>query len=77
MSYKRRIADHVLADKLKAKGVALIRGPKWCGKTTTAEQQSASVLYMSQPGSRNNNIEIAKIDPQLLLQGATPRLIDE
>lgn len=77
MSYKRRIADHVLADKLKAKGAVLIRGPKWCGKTTTAEQQSASVLYMSQPGSRNNNIEIAKIDPQLLLQGATPRLIDK
>ncbi len=77
MSYKRRIADHILADKLEAKGAVLIRGPKWCGKTTTAEQQSASVLYMSQPSSRNNNIEIAKIDPQLLLQGATPRLIDE
>lgn len=77
MSYKRRIADHILADKLETKGAVLIRGPKWCGKTTTAEQQSTSVLYMSQPGSRDNNIEIAKIDPQLLLQGETPRLIDE
>lgn len=77
MNYKRRIADNILANKLEAKGAVLIRGPKWCGKTTTAEQKSSSVLYMSQPGSRDNNIELAKIDPQLLLQGDTPRLIDE
>lgn len=77
MSYKHRIADHLLADKLEAKGAVLIRGPKWCGKTTTAEQQSKSILYMSQPGSRDNNIELSKIDPTLLLHGDVPRLIDE
>lgn len=77
MEYKSRIADKLLADKLEAKGAVLIRGPKWCGKTTTGEHQARSVLYMSQPGSRDNNLELAKLDPGLLLLGDTPRLIDE
>lgn len=76
-SYKKRIADGVLEDKLASKGAVLIRGPKWCGKTTTAEQQSRSILYMSQPNDRANNLQLAKVDPQLLLKGETPRLIDE
>lgn len=76
-NYRPRIADAMLKDKLEAKGAVLIRGPKWCGKTTTAEQQCASMLYMSNPASRNSNIELAKIDPGILLQGDTPRLIDE
>ena len=42
--YKRRIADAVLADKLAGKGAVLIEGPKWCGKTTTAEQLAKSVI---------------------------------
>lgn len=75
MEYKLRIADKILKEKLDSKGAVLIRGPKWCGKTTTSEQIAGSVIYMSQTGS--NNIELAKIDPQLLLQGNTPRLIDE
>lgn len=75
--YRPRIADALLRDKLEAKGAVLIRGPKWCGKTTTAEQQCASALYMSNPVSRNSNIELAKIDPGILLQGDSPRLIDE
>ncbi len=77
ITYRPRIADELLKDKLEAKGAILIRGPKWCGKTTTAEQQAGSVIYMSQPGMSQNNIELAKIDPQLLLTGTTPRLIDE
>lgn len=77
MEYKQRIADKILAQKLESKGAVLIRGPKWCGKTTTAEQQSRSILYMSQPNNRDNNIQLAKVDPQLLLAGDTPRLIDE
>ncbi len=76
-SYKSRIADELLKDKLEAKGAVLVRGPKWCGKTTTAEQLANSILYMSNPSSRKANIELAKIDPQVLLDGATPRLIDE
>ena len=77
IQYHPRIADNILRDKLEAKGAVLIRGPKWCGKTTTAEQQAASVLYMSQPDTRAYNLELAKVDPQLLLEGATPRLIEE
>lgn len=77
MKYRHRIADNILAEKLESKGAVLIRGPKWCGKTTTAEQQSRSILYMSQPNNRENNIQLAKVDPQLLLSGGTPRLIDE
>lgn len=77
IQYRPRIADELLRNKLDAKGAVLVRGPKWCGKTTTAEQLAGSVVYMSQPGLAGNNIELAKIDPQLLLAGATPRLIDE
>ena len=48
-NYRQRIADKILDKKLKGKGAVLIQGPKWCGKTTTAEQISNSILYMSQP----------------------------
>ena len=51
--YRRRIADAVLADKLAGKGAVLIEGPKWCGKTTTAEQLAKSVLYMADPDLLN------------------------
>ena len=75
--YKPRIADALLSNKLKGMGAVLIEGPKWCGKTTTAEQQADSVIYMDNPQMRDSNIEAANIDPNLLLSGATPRLIDE
>ena len=42
--YRPRIADSLLRDKLDAKGAVLIRGPKWCGKTTTAEQCANSTI---------------------------------
>lgn len=42
--YINRIADSILEKKLKGKGAVLIQGPKWCGKTTTAEQISNSIL---------------------------------
>ena len=44
MEYKHRIADKMLAKKLASKGAVLIEGPKWCGKTTTAEQHARSIL---------------------------------
>lgn len=77
MDYLPRIADSILNDKLAAKGAVLIRGPKWCGKTTTAEQQAKSILYMSNPTNRAENLQLAALDPEQLLVGATPRLIDE
>ncbi len=75
--YKKRIADDIIAKKLKGKGAVLIEGPKWCGKTTTAEQLANSVLYMSEPDKLNQNIAMVELSPSLLLKGETPRLIDE
>ena len=75
--YKKRIADDILKRKLKGKGAVLIEGPKWCGKTTTAEQMAASVLYMDNPQFKTQNILMAQVNPKFLLKGETPRLIDE
>ncbi|MDE6697376.1 MAG: DUF4143 domain-containing protein [Muribaculaceae bacterium] len=75
--YRPRIADTLLAKKLKGMGAVLIEGPKWCGKTTTAEQQAHSIIYMDNPADKDSYIAAAGIDPSLLLDGAVPRLIDE
>lgn len=75
--YKKRILDKVVEKKLKGKGAILIEGPKWCGKTTTAEQASKSVLYMTKPEDEKQNIRLVELNPNLLLEGKTPRLIDE
>ena len=76
-NYMPRLVDHMLENKLKGKGAVLIQGPKWCGKTTTAEQFARSVLYMDEPERKAQNIQLADISPSTLLEGATPRLIDE
>ena len=75
--YKTRITDSILQRKLAGKGAVLIEGPKWCGKTTTAEQAAKSVLYMSDPENEKQNLALVDINPKLLLHGDTPRLIDE
>lgn len=75
--YRPRIADKLIQRKLKGKGAVLIEGAKWCGKTTTAEQICRSVLYMSEPGKLEQNLQLARINPKLLLRGNKPRLIDE
>ena len=77
VNYKPRIADRLLARKLEGMGAVLIEGPKWCGKTTTAEQQARSILYMDDPREKMQNIQAADINPEMLLAGDTPRLIDE
>lgn len=75
--YKNRIVDQILEKKLKGKGAVLIQGPKWCGKTTTAEQISKSILYMAKSDEKEQNLTMVEINPSLLLQGEVPRLIDE
>jgi predicted AAA+ superfamily ATPase len=75
--YKPRIADRLLARKLAGKGAVLVEGAKWCGKTTTAEQIAKSVVYMTESGKTAQNIQLARLNPQLLLRGENPRLIDE
>lgn len=75
--YRRRIADKLLEEKLDAMGAVLIEGPKACGKTTTAEQQAKSILYMDDPEHMKQNLQLAETNIRRLLQGDTPRLIDE
>ncbi|HHU25100.1 MAG TPA: ATP-binding protein [Bacteroidales bacterium] len=75
--YIPRIADKLLHQQLEASGGVLIQGPKWCGKTTTAQQQAKSALYMDDPKTRGANLLLAETDPEILFKGETPRLIDE
>lgn len=75
--YRKRIADKLLEEKLDAMGAVLIEGPKACGKTTTAEQQAKSILYMDDPEQMKQNLQLAETNIKRLLQGDTPRLIDE
>lgn len=77
MEYLKRIADGELKLRLEAFGAVQIRGPKWCGKTTTAEIQAKSVLKMQDPDRREGYLATARTKPSLLLKGETPRLIDE
>ena len=77
MNYKNRICDTILERKLKGVGAVLLEGPKWCGKTTTCERLAKSVLYMSDPVAKEKNLLLASININELLDGATPRLIDE
>lgn len=76
-NYKDRIVDSILSKKLAGKGAVLIEGAKWCGKTTTAEQIAKSVLYMDDPEKVEQNLALADLNPKRLLQGDTPRLLDE
>lgn len=75
--YKQRIADRLLERKIVGKGAVLIEGPKWCGKTTTAKQQAKSMLDLGDASVLKQSTQIIEISPQILLEGAAPRLIDE
>ena len=76
-TYKPRIVDKELKRKLAGIGAVLIEGPKWCGKTTTAEQQAAPIIYMDEPLHMEQNLRMADINPKALLVGKSPILIDE
>jgi len=74
MNYLNRLADDILASRLQSAGAVLIEGVKGCGKTETAKQQAASVVRFDTDEQVRIKMEI---DPQLILGGATPRLLDE
>jgi predicted AAA+ superfamily ATPase len=76
-SYIKRISDEKLQLLLQAKGAVLIEGPKWCGKTRSAEEIANSILYMQDPDFSKEHILTAKTKASLLLEGDTPRLLDE
>ena len=75
--YRQRIVDSLLDRKMRSKGAVLIEGPKWCGKTTTAEQPSKSMIRLDEPERKKDYLIMAELEPNRLLDGATPRLIDE
>lgn len=75
MEYRKRICDEILKSKLDLLGAVLIEGTKWCGKTTTAMQQSKTVILMND--TDKNYLSLAEIKPSELLKGETPLLIDE
>lgn len=75
--YKRRILDDLITRRFQTAGAILVEGIKWCGKTTTCEQAAKSVVYLDEPEKREHNLLMAKIRPSEILDGETPRLIDE
>ncbi|MDE5791550.1 MAG: DUF4143 domain-containing protein [Muribaculaceae bacterium] len=75
--YKPRILDPILAEELEAMGAVLIEGAKACGKTTTAEKAASSIIYMDDPEKRFQYLQLVETDIKRILQGPSPRLIDE
>ena len=76
-NYRRRIMDTLLEKKLQAKGAVLIEGPKWCGKTTTAEEIATSKIMLAKPDIKEHFKSLLEIDTDAALAGETPMLIDE
>lgn len=78
--YKERIIDKELSKQMKVAGAILIRGPKWCGKTTTCKQRAKSYIELQDEDidmENSNALKLAELKPSLLLEGEKPRLIDE
>ena len=75
--YRHRILDSLLERKLQAKGAVLIEGPKWCGKTTTAEEIAASKVLLARKDVKEQFKSLLEIDMDEALRGETPMLIDE
>ena len=73
-NYRPRIADEELRRRLETSGAVLIEGPKACGKTETARQIAESEVLLDVDERAR---AAAALDPNLLLAGTTPRLIDE
>ncbi len=76
-TYLPRLMDAQLQETLSYIGAVLVVGPKWCGKTTTAEMQAKSVLKMQDPDQAKGYLATAQIKPSILLMGENPRLLDE
>lgn len=77
MEYKNRIVDKKLDLLLSSFGATLIKGPKGCGKTTTAKNKAKSYVEFQDEDARENLLLIANTKPSLLLEGEKPRLFDE
>ena len=74
MTYRRRVVDSELAERLKATGAVVIEGPRACGKTTTAREIAASEARLDVDDVARR---LARLEPARVLVGDVPRLIDE
>lgn len=75
--YLPRLSDKLLEKKLRSVGAVLITGCKWCGKTSTASQIANSIVYMQDSNRSATYMAMADTMPSMLLEGQSPRLIDE
>ena len=77
-NYKKRIVDDKIEKYLKLFGAIVIEGPKYCGKTWAGRYhaKSESLLY-SNTGEKSNEVQLARISPNIILEGEKPKLIDE
>lgn len=75
--YRPRIIDKTVEEYLAAFGALCIEGPKWCGKTWTSSYHSKSEIYLGDPAGNFQNRHLAELSPALVLEGESPRLIDE
>ena len=75
--YMPRIIDTAVERYLSTMGAVCIEGPKWCGKTWTSSYHSNSEFMVGNPDNNFQNRTLAEMSPALVLEGETPRLIDE
>ncbi len=77
-NYKKRIVDEQVERYLKIFGAVCIEGPKYCGKTWLGRYHAKSeTLLQVKTGEKSNEVELAKISPDIILEGEKPKLIDE
>lgn len=75
--YLPRLIDQQVETYLQTFGAVCIEGPKWCGKTWTSAHHSKSAINIGDPAGNFQNRQLAELSPELVLEGDTPRLIDE
>jgi predicted AAA+ superfamily ATPase len=75
--YLPRVIDKQIEKYLNTFGAICIEGPKWCGKTSTANINTKSNIYIGDPAGNFQNKALAEMNPKLVLSGDYPRLIDE
>ena len=75
--YKKRLVDPKICQILENVPAICIEGPKWCGKTWTASNNAKSAIYIGDPTNNFQNRRIAEANPESVLMGDKPRLIDE
>ena len=75
--YRPRLIDNIIDSYLDAFGAVCVEGPKWCGKTWTSSYHCKSEIMLGNPDGNFQNRQLAQMSPSLVLEGETPRLIDE